>query len=68
MALVSVVVVDSEDDIWWEMPDDMVDRLMRAETTGEYAAIARDLGEHVAHAEESVAKNRSDRASATDSE
>lgn len=41
MAAVKVVILDADDDIWWELPDGTVDRLMKAETTLDLAAIAR---------------------------
>lgn len=59
MAAVTVVVLDQEDEIWWEMPPDMVDRLLRADTTNDYALIARQLRDAVKNADEQVAGNLS---------
>lgn len=59
MAAVSVVVLDADDEIWWEMPPEMVDRLLSAETTNDYAIIGRQLKDAVKHADECIARNLS---------
>lgn len=56
MAL-TVVALDESDEIWWEMPEDMRERLMRAETTNELAVIARQIRDAVKHADEQAARN-----------
>lgn len=57
MASVQVAVMDGEDNIWWEMPEATVDRLMVADSTVELAQIARMLKDHIRDADEKINEN-----------
>ena len=55
---VQLVVLDKkQDDVWWEMPDDLAERLMSASTTKDYADIARVIQDAVKNADEQASRN-----------
>jgi hypothetical protein len=40
---VHIAILDADDNVWWEMPDDMTERLMSADTTHDFAVIAQAI-------------------------
>jgi hypothetical protein len=54
---VQIVVMDKNDNVWWELPDDVAERLLRAETTNDYAIIGRMLQDALKNADEQASRN-----------
>ncbi len=57
MAGIQIAIMDADDDVWWEMPESMVDRLMQADTTVELAQIARVIKDQARYADEKISEN-----------
>jgi hypothetical protein len=49
--------MDKNDNVWWELPDDVAERLLRAETTNDYAIIGRMLQDALKNADEQASRN-----------
>lgn len=54
---VHIAILDGNDDVWWEMPEDMTDSVMRADTTRDYAIIGRSIQDALRTADEQAAQN-----------
>lgn len=57
MAYVGLVLKDSDEDVWYEVPDDLMDRLIETDSTVKLAEIAREIREEVIKANNAVALN-----------
>lgn len=54
MSYVKVMLIDGDDDIWWEMPPDAVDRLASARDTQSLAMAAARIRDAINRVDEAI--------------
>lgn len=57
MALVGLILQDDDGDTWYEVPDDLMDRLIETDATVKLAEIAREIRDEVIRANDAVTAN-----------
>lgn len=60
MPRLMILISDPDDNVWWEMPEGELERLMVADTPADLALIARSLQDALRTADAAVERNMSD--------